>query len=62
MPCRQLWSETHIFGPQLVNEAQIGYSRIYDLRGDLAPGAFLGPQYGFTGINSYPNLGGLPNA
>jgi hypothetical protein len=52
--------ETHIMGPHLVNEAQIGYSRIFDLRGDLVPGGFLGPQYGFQGITSYPDLGGLP--
>ncbi len=53
--------ETHIFGPAVVNEAQIGYSRIFDLRADLVPGPFLGPQFGFQGIASYPGVGGLPN-
>ncbi|MBV9085695.1 MAG: TonB-dependent receptor, partial [Acidobacteriaceae bacterium] len=52
--------ETHSFGPQAVNEAQIGYSRIFDLRGDLVPGAFLASQYGIQGITPYPDLGGLP--
>jgi outer membrane receptor protein involved in Fe transport len=53
--------ETHIFGPNLVNEATTGYSRIYDNRGDLLSGAFLGTQYGFTGIPYTDGIGGLPN-
>jgi len=54
--------QTHVFGPNLVNEFRAGYSRIYDVRGDLASGAFLGPQYGFLGIPANPGTGvrGLP--
>jgi hypothetical protein len=54
--------ETHVFGPNLINEFRSGYSRIYDVRGDLAGGQFLGPQYGFLGIPANPGTGvrGLP--
>ena len=54
--------ETHIFGPNLVNEFRAGYSRIFDLRGDLARGQFLGPEFGFLGIPANPGTGvlGLP--
>lgn len=54
--------ETHIAGPSLVNEFRAGYSRIYDVRGDLAGDKFLGPQYGFVGIPADPGQGvaGLP--
>jgi len=53
--------ETHIFGPNLINELTAGYSRIYDNRGDLLSGAFLGPQFGFSGIPYTDGIGGLPN-
>ncbi|MGH9665915.1 MAG: TonB-dependent receptor domain-containing protein [Bryobacteraceae bacterium] len=54
--------ETHIAGPSLVNEFRAGYSRINDVRGDLAGSSFLGPQYGFLGIPANPGQGiaGLP--
>ena len=53
--------ETHIFGPNLINELTAGYSRIYDNRGDLLSGAFLGPQFGFSGIPYTDGIGGLPS-
>lgn len=53
--------ETHIFTPNLINEATTGYSRIYDNRGDLVSGAFLGPQYGFQGIPDTNGISGLPS-
>jgi outer membrane receptor protein involved in Fe transport len=52
---------THIFSATLVNEATTGYSRIYDNRGDLVSGPFLGSQYGFQGIPYTDGIGGLPN-
>ena len=53
---------THVFSASAVNEFRAGYSRIYDLRGDLASGAFLGPQLGFRGIPADPGRGisGMP--
>jgi hypothetical protein len=55
-------SETHVFSSSVVNEFRAGYSRIYDLRGDIAEGAFLGPDFGFKGIPANPGNGirGLP--
>jgi hypothetical protein len=54
--------ETHIFSASAVNEFRAGYSRIYDLRGDLVSGPYLGPQFGFLGIpaNPGPGVSGLP--
>jgi hypothetical protein len=54
--------ETHIFSPSMVNKFRVGYSRVYDLRGDLVSGPYLGPQFGFLGIpaNPGPGVSGLP--
>ena len=52
--------ETHIFSPALLNEFHVGYSRIYDLRGDAVSGPFLGPQLGFKGIPPAAGVSGLP--
>jgi roadblock/LC7 domain-containing protein len=54
-------SWTHIFTPHLVNEARVGYSRIYDKR--LQPFAnTLGipAQYGIPGVPQVNENGGLP--
>ncbi|MBI3471883.1 MAG: carboxypeptidase regulatory-like domain-containing protein [Candidatus Solibacter usitatus] len=55
-------SETHVFSSSLVNEFRSGYSRVYDLRGDIVDGPFLGPRFGFKGIPANPGNGisGLP--
>ncbi len=52
--------ETHIFSPSVVNEFRSGYSRIFDLRGEIVSGPFLGPQFGFRGIPEQSGVGGLP--
>jgi hypothetical protein len=55
-------SWTHVFAPRLVNEARVGYSRVYDRR--LQPYAnTLGipAQYGIPGIPQFAGNGGLPN-
>lgn len=46
----------------MVNEFRGGYSRVYDLRGDIVTGPFLGPEFGFKGIPASPGSGisGLP--
>ncbi|MBI3682454.1 MAG: hypothetical protein HY235_18905 [Acidobacteria bacterium] len=55
-------SETHVFSSSMVNEFRGGYSRVYDLRGDIVTGPFLGPEFGFKGIPASPGSGisGLP--
>lgn len=54
--------ETHIFSGAAVNEFRAGYSRIFDLRGDLVSGPYLGPEFGFKGVPANPGIGvsGLP--
>ncbi len=52
---------THTLTPHLVNEARVGYSRVYDKR--LQPFAdTLGipAQYGIPGVPQIPGNGGLP--
>jgi hypothetical protein len=52
---------THIFTPHLVDEARVGYSRVYDRR--LQPYADtlgLPAQYNIPGVPQFPGNGGLP--
>lgn len=54
-------SYTHIFSPNLVNEARVGYSRVFDKR--LQPDANvmgIPAQYGIPGVPQIPENGGLP--
>ncbi|HEV2323320.1 MAG TPA: TonB-dependent receptor [Terracidiphilus sp.] len=52
---------THIFSPRLVNEARVGYSRIFDKRFQF-DGTKMGipAQYGIPGIPQVSENGGLP--
>ena len=52
---------THIFSPRIVNEARLGYSRIFDKRLQY-DGTVLGipAQYGIPGIPQVSENGGLP--
>lgn len=54
-------SWTHILTPHLVNEARIGYSRVFDKR--LQPNSEtmgIPEQFGIPGIPQIPHNGGLP--
>ncbi len=54
-------SETHLFTPQLVNEARVGYSRVSDIRRQLYANQLGIPsQYGIGGIPQFAGNGGLP--
>jgi hypothetical protein len=54
-------SYTHILTEHLVNEARVGYSRIFDKRLQLESNVFGIPaQYGIPGIPQIPENGGLP--
>ena len=55
-------SETHIFTPQLINEARLGYSRVADIRRQPFAGQLgLPDQYGIGGIPQFDGNGGLPS-
>jgi hypothetical protein len=52
---------THIFTPHLVNEARVGYSRIFDKRFQNDANVLGIPaQYGIPGVPQIPENGGLP--
>ncbi len=54
-------SYTHVFSPHIVNEARVGYSRVFDKR--LQPDANvtgIPAQYGIPGVPQIPENGGLP--
>ncbi|QNI35652.1 carboxypeptidase regulatory-like domain-containing protein [Edaphobacter sp. 4G125] len=54
-------SETHIFTPNLANEARFGYSRVADVRRQLFANQLGIPeQYGIGGIPQFAGNGGLP--
>lgn len=54
-------SETHIFTPQIVNEARVGYSRVVDIRQQpFANQLGIPVQYGIGGIPQFSGNGGLP--
>jgi hypothetical protein len=54
-------SETHIFSPNLVNEARFGYSRVVDIRRQpFANQLDIPAQYGIGGIPQFAGNGGLP--
>lgn len=54
-------SETHIFTPQVVNEARFGYSRVADIRRQpFANDLGVPDQYGIGGIPQFAGNGGLP--
>ncbi len=54
-------SWTHILTAHLVNEARIGYSRVYDKRFQFDANVMGIPaQYGIPGIPQLPENGGLP--
>ena len=55
--------ETHVLSAAAVNEFRFGYSRVFDNRGDIVQGEFLGPEFGFKGIPADPGNGiaGLPS-
>lgn len=54
-------SETHIFSPNLVNEARFGYSRVVDIRRQpFASQLGIPAQYGIGGIPQFAGNGGLP--
>lgn len=54
-------SWTHILGPHYVNEARIGYSRVWDYRGQgNADVMGIPDQYGIPGVPQVPHNGGLP--
>lgn len=55
-------SETHIFTPQVVNEARFGYSRVADIRRQpFAEQLGIPEQYGISGIPQFAGNGGLPS-
>jgi hypothetical protein len=53
-------SETHTFGPRLINEARIGYSRDFSHLAGIHNGASLIQQFGIQGINADASLAGVP--
>jgi len=55
-------SETHIFSPNLVNEARIGYSRLHSLLAQYQSNNLTNvpAQFGIQGIPQVPLNGGLP--
>jgi Carboxypeptidase regulatory-like domain/TonB dependent receptor len=56
------FSATHIFTPNLVNEARFGYSRVVDIRRQLFANQLgLPAQYGIGGIPQFAGNGGLPS-
>jgi Carboxypeptidase regulatory-like domain/TonB dependent receptor len=55
-------SETHIFTPNLVNEARVGYSRVVDIRKQpFASQLGVPGQFGIGGIPQFAGNGGLPS-
>ena len=55
-------SETHIFTPNLVNEARFGFSRVADIRRqNFANQLGIPAQYGIGGIPQFLGNGGLPS-
>ena len=56
------WSETHIFSPSLINEARLGFSRLYWGRPQpYANTMGIPAEYGIQGIPQFAGNGGLPN-
>jgi hypothetical protein len=51
-------SETHIFRPNLINEARFGYMETREVQ--QVPGTNLDAQYGIQGAPDYPEVHGLP--
>ena len=56
-------SETHLFGPQVVNEVRVSFSRDYSSLAGVHKGADVINQWGLQGINlgDKANLAGVPN-
>ncbi len=51
-------SETHIFAPNLVNEARFGYMETIEIQ--QVPGTNEDAQFGIIGAPNYPEVHGLP--
>jgi hypothetical protein len=54
-------SETHTFGPHLINEARIGFARDYSHLAGVHKGGDVVKQFGLQGINTDNDLAGVPN-
>jgi hypothetical protein len=54
-------SETHIFGPNFLNELRAGYSYLSTLSLHADQGGTLGEELGISGLNPTPFESGFPN-